>query len=234
KLQNFKYMLIIRGSVILSTTILCLLIIYFSLCYNDIFSLHPFFMSFGFLFLMLNGINSIVSQDETFLGLLKSRSQKIKAHWIFESLSVLFLFLGFIAIYANKTLNGKPHFTTWHGFLGVVVVLYSICQLVAGSMLHWRYNLWRSILTYSSGRFIHALSGVVLYCILSFTFILGLYTKWFKSCIFMYFNSLNTLIMYLCIVVVILNTSIVSWKVIRKYNKLLGIKLFDSRKDAQG
>nr|CAX69343.1 cytochrome b-561 domain containing 2 [Schistosoma japonicum] len=227
-------MSIIRGFVFLSTTILCLMIIYFSSRYNGIFSLHPFFMSFGFLFLMLNGINALVSQGETFFGLLKSRSQKIKAHWIFESLSVLFLFFGFLAIFANKTLNGKPHFTTWHEISGVVVVFYSICQFFVGSLLHWRYSLWRSILTYSSGRYIHALSGVVLYCILSFTFILGLCTNWFKSYIFMYFNSLNTLVLFLCIVVAILNTFIVSLQVITKYNKFFRIKLFDSHEGAQG
>ncbi|CAH8675092.1 unnamed protein product [Schistosoma rodhaini] len=99
---NLEAMSIGNGSLIIST---------------NIFSLHPLFMSFGFLFFMFNGIDVL---SENIFGPLKSRSKKIKAHWILESLSVLFIFIGFIGIYANKILNGKPHFATWHGLIGAV------------------------------------------------------------------------------------------------------------------
>ncbi|CAH8670899.1 unnamed protein product [Schistosoma haematobium] len=105
-------------------------------------------MSFGFLLFMLNGINVL---SERAFGVLKSRSEKIKAHWLLESLSVLFIFIGFLGIYANKILDGKPHFTTWHGFLGAVTVFYSVFQLFMGLLLHFNYNLWRSLLAYSNG-----------------------------------------------------------------------------------
>ncbi|CAH8648608.1 unnamed protein product [Schistosoma curassoni] len=118
-----------NGPLIVSTFVLCSLITYFSLCSRNFFSLHPMFMSFGFLLFMLNGINVL---SERAFGVLKSRSEKIKAHWLLESLSVLFIFIGFLGIYANKILDGKPHFTTWHGFLGAVT------NKVLNELIIWR------------------------------------------------------------------------------------------------
>ncbi|KAH9590903.1 hypothetical protein MS3_00010369 [Schistosoma haematobium] len=219
-----------NGPLIVSTFVLCSLITYFSLCSRNFFSLHPMFMSFGFLLFMLNGINVL---SERAFGVLKSRSEKIKAHWLLESLSVLFIFIGFLGIYANKILDGKPHFTTWHGFLGAVTVFYSVFQLFMGLLLHFNYNLWRSLLAYSNGRFFHAASGVVLSCLLSLTVMLGLCTNWFKSYAVLYFNSFSPLVLYLCMIIVTLSTFKVFLQVITKYCKCFKIKLFSSQKDAQ-
>uniref|UniRef100_A0A5K4F9A9 TLC domain-containing protein n=1 Tax=Schistosoma mansoni TaxID=6183 RepID=A0A5K4F9A9_SCHMA len=102
-----------------------------------------------------------------------------------------------------------------------------------GLVFHFTYNLWRSLLAYSNGRFLHAASGVVLSCLLSLTFILGLYTTWFKTYVVLYFNSFSPLVLYLCVVVVTLSTFKVFLQVVTKFCKCFKIKLLNSQRDVQ-
>nr|CAH8871116.1 unnamed protein product [Trichobilharzia regenti] len=219
-------MLIIRGLVLTLSFLLFSAIVFFCLPARNVFLWHPILMCSGFLLAMLNGIHTL-SRDS--FAFLTSKSERIKAHWIFESLAALLLFLGFIAIYANKVLNGKPHFTTWHGLLGLFTVIYCISQLLFGFVFHWNYNLWRSVLTYSTARFLHAVSGTVLYCSVSLTFILGFYTNWFQSNITLLFGSNSTTVLYSCLLIVCLGAFSVFLQIVVKYNNFIQLKLSTSR-----
>ena len=47
-----------------------------------------------------------------------ARSVKVKYHWLLQVVANVLIALGFVAIYYNKNINSKPHFTTWHGCVG--------------------------------------------------------------------------------------------------------------------
>ncbi|KAI0080601.1 hypothetical protein K474DRAFT_1589520, partial [Panus rudis PR-1116 ss-1] len=47
------------------------------------------------------------------------------------------IILGTSAIYYNKVRGGHPHFTTWHGFFGIVTVCLSVVQVILGGGSVW-------------------------------------------------------------------------------------------------
>lgn len=42
--------------------------------------------------------------------------------------------VAFAAIYVNKEDNGKPHFKTWHGFLGLLLAVFIMIQITLGAI----------------------------------------------------------------------------------------------------
>ncbi|CAO3583740.1 unnamed protein product [Absidia cylindrospora] len=92
----------------------------------SVFSLHPFFMTMFIIFLT-EGIATLQpthTKNEKYQGL--------KRHAIIQLVAFLFGLFGFSAIFYNKVLSNKSHFTSGHGKLGVSVILYLISQLLFG------------------------------------------------------------------------------------------------------
>jgi cytochrome b-561 domain-containing protein 2 len=52
---------------------------------------------------------------------------------------------GFVAIYANKNVKGKPHFTTWHASFGVLTLLLTAASLVLGALSFNRLGVLRHV-----------------------------------------------------------------------------------------
>ncbi|CAB1315406.1 unnamed protein product [Coregonus sp. 'balchen'] len=112
---------------------------------------------------------------------------KACVHWILQCLCVSCATLGLASFSYNKYLNGKPHFTLWHGLvdLGMVCVV-GVQSLAALPLLYhslakdWslarlkRYHAASSLITYLLG----SASLLLGTCFVWFTGAVGRYTWW--------------------------------------------------------
>lgn len=122
---------------------------------------------------------------------------KSRVHWILQCLCLTCAILGMSAIYYNKYLNGKPHFTSWHGLLGLVTMLVTGLQSLAAVPL-----LYHSMAKgWSLGKLkrYHAATGLVTYVLGSASLLLGLNSAWFSSSVRGYTWYLLALCPALCV-----------------------------------
>lgn len=114
-------------------------------------------------------------------SLIKKFSHKTKGrvHWILQGLCVSCAVLGLAAISYNKHLNGKPHFTSWHGLLGLLTVCVIGLQSLAAMPLIY-HSLAKGWSLAKLKRY-HATSGLVTYLLGSVSLILGLCSVWFTA-----------------------------------------------------
>ncbi|SAL99209.1 hypothetical protein [Absidia glauca] len=92
----------------------------------SVFSLHPFFMTL-FIILLTEGVTTLQptrTKVEKRLGLHR--------HAIIQLFAFLSAVTGFSAIFYNKVLANKDHFTSGHGKLGLSVIAYLIFQASFG------------------------------------------------------------------------------------------------------
>ncbi|KAM4722325.1 transmembrane reductase CYB561D2 isoform 2-T2 [Rhinophrynus dorsalis] len=108
-----------------------------------------------------------------------SRKTRIKAHWILQLLSVLCALLGLGIIYSNKILHEKPHFSTWHGLLGGLTILWALLQSLGGLSLLYPKLLQRW--TLSTRKLYHATAGLLGYLLGCTSILLGMCSLWFSA-----------------------------------------------------
>uniref|UniRef100_A0A3Q2UR72 ascorbate ferrireductase (transmembrane) n=1 Tax=Fundulus heteroclitus TaxID=8078 RepID=A0A3Q2UR72_FUNHE len=141
------------------------------------FSWHPFLMTVAFGFLMTEAILLFSPHG----SLIKRFSHKTKArvHWILQSLCGACAVLGLAAISYNKHLNGKAHFTSWHGLLGLITVCVVCVQSLAAVPLIY-HSLAKGWSLAKLKRY-HAASGLVTFLLGSTSLLLGLSSSWFTA-----------------------------------------------------
>ncbi|XP_053325708.1 transmembrane reductase CYB561D2 [Spea bombifrons] len=154
---------------------------------TTLFSWHPFLMTLAFSFLMTEAI--LVFSPDTSLFRSFSRKAKVRVHWALQLLSVLCALLGFGIIYANKVLQDKPHFSTWHGLLGGLTVLWALVQSLGGVSLLYPKLLQRW--TLATRKLYHATAGLLGYQLGCASLLLGMCSLWFTA-------SVTGLSWYLC------------------------------------
>lgn len=120
-----------------------------------------------------------------------SHKTKGRVHWILQCLCVSSAVLGLAAIFYNKHLNGKPHFTSWHGFLGLLCVCVVGLQCLAAVPLIY-HSLAKGWSLAKLKRY-HAASGLVTYLLGSASLLLGLCSTWFTTSVLGYTWYLSAL-----------------------------------------
>jgi hypothetical protein len=96
------------------------------------FSFHPLLMTLGMV-----GCGGIATVTKKLGGYANTKN-----HGLGASLGVMLNLGGLYAIYHNKNLMQRPHFTSYHGILGLGLVLSSIgAGLVGGAFLHPDYGI---------------------------------------------------------------------------------------------
>ena len=160
----------------LSATLFTAHILYCAVPGSTLFSWHPSLMAFGFGLIMLEAI-LLFSPDSSFCVML-NRKLKVRIHWTMQVISMISAWLGFIAIFTNKMKNNKSHFTSWHGTMGLITILYLTLQAVCGMALLYptfakKYN-WKLVQL----KVFHATFGLVGFMIASATMLLALYSNW--------------------------------------------------------
>lgn len=106
---------------------------------------------------------------------------KGRVHWILQCLCASCAVLGLAAISYNKHLNGKPHFTSWHGLLGLITVCVVGLQSLAAVPLIY-HSLAKGWSLAKLKRY-HAASGLVTYLLGSASLLLGLSSAWFTAAV---------------------------------------------------
>lgn len=108
-----------------------------------------------------------------------SHKTKGRIHWVLQCLCVTCACLGLSAISYNKYLNDKPHFTSWHGLVGIVTVGIVGVQSVAALPLIY-IKLAKGWSLAKMKRY-HAVTGLLTYLLGSGSLVLGLWSAWFTG-----------------------------------------------------
>ncbi|XP_048873340.1 transmembrane reductase CYB561D2 [Brienomyrus brachyistius] len=172
----------------------------------SVFSWHPFLMSLAFSFFMTEAV-LLFSPDCSLVGKLPHKT-KGRYHWILQTLAAICAVLGLSAIFYNKHLNSKSHFSTWHGLLGLVAVCYAVIQSVGGVSLMY-HKLIKGLSLAKLKRY-HAASGLVLYLLGSSSLLLGMCSLWFTT-------SVRSLVWYFLAFCPILSSLVIMSQVTNSY-----------------
>ena len=108
-----------------------------------------------------------------------SRQTKSKVHWIIQVCSGVALVLGLSAIVYNKYLNGSPHFTTWHSWIGLTACILAAVQLSCGAFQF--YPNLVPFLTLKQLKILHGVSGALAYSTGCFAVLFAFFSYWFVS-----------------------------------------------------
>jgi len=103
---------------------------------GSLFSYHPILMSLAFLTLMGEGV--LFARKAGITTGKDARATLMANHARLQLLALVFSLAGFATIYINKERLGKPHFKTWHGSLGLGVVLASLGVSAGGAAIYYR------------------------------------------------------------------------------------------------
>ncbi|XP_026162536.1 transmembrane reductase CYB561D2 [Mastacembelus armatus] len=143
------------------------------------FSWHPFFMTLAFAFFMTEAVLLFSPHGSP----VKKFSHKMKGrvHRILQCLCVSCAVLGLAAISYNKRLNGKSHFSSWHGLLGLLTVCVVGLQCLAAMPLIY-HSLAKGWSLAKLKRY-HAVSGLITYLLGSVSLLLGLCSAWFTAAV---------------------------------------------------
>jgi uncharacterized membrane protein YbjE (DUF340 family) len=124
---------------------------------------------------MLEAIGSLSSQG----GLLKNFVQKKStAHWILQVTAATLIAVGFTVIVIVKFKNGKPHFSTWHAFLGLIAILSATGSNIGGTATLYSKK-FKSFMTPAQFKIVHSSLGLVTLTLGLVTLSLGFFTSWF-------------------------------------------------------
>lgn len=125
---------------------------------------------------------------------------KGRVHWVLQCLCVCCAVLGLAAISYNKHLHGKPHFTSWHGLLGLLTVCAVSVQSLAAVPLIY-HSLAKGWSLAKLKRY-HAASGLITYLLGSGSLLLGLCSAWFTAAVREYTWYLSALCPALCALII--------------------------------
>ncbi|CAK0780506.1 hypothetical protein CVIRNUC_005075 [Coccomyxa viridis] len=105
---------------------------------GTLFSWHPTLMSMAFLGFMAEGVLTSIS----FRALDgQDRVKAIQRHLVWQLAAFVCLVGGFYAIYRNKVVHGKAHFTSWHAKVGLTVFILSIVAPLGGVASFRKFGL---------------------------------------------------------------------------------------------
>lgn len=112
----------------------------------------------------------------------KSHSIKINYHGYILFAALCLALAGFAIIYTNKGYNGKPHFTTPHGIVGLCVIGYTAVQVLAGVFVKYAsmFKMPKS-LTLAELKLYHGLSGCTLFVLSCLAMLGGIWSEWFTK-----------------------------------------------------
>jgi len=108
------------------------------------------------------------------------RKDKVQLHWILNLFAMLAAAGGFGAIYLNKEIAGKKHFTTWHGTFGLLTVI-GVLMAAAGGLVAKYSLLVKNYIKPINVKLYHATGGMLVFSLAMVTMCLACYSNWFKN-----------------------------------------------------
>ncbi|CAN0104303.1 unnamed protein product [Lampetra fluviatilis] len=145
---------------------------------SSVFSWHPFLMSLGFCLFMTEAV-LLFSPD---CSPLRSwpRAARVRWHWVLQALAVTCAAAGLAAICWEKQRNGRPHFSSWHGLLGLITCIYVFVQACCGPALLYPKLLFKKV-SLAKVKLYHATYGLLGYVLACTSVLLGLCSAWFAA-----------------------------------------------------
>lgn len=108
-----------------------------------------------------------------------NHKERVTLHWILQTLGGCLIAAAFAVIIASKNSKRKPHFATWHGLIGLVAIIGTALALFGGVVAKYSFPL-RQIIRPVTVKVLHSLLGIVVYILMIFTVLLGVYSNWFQ------------------------------------------------------
>lgn len=109
-----------------------------------------------------------------------SHKERVKYHLYCQVAGIICAFIGFIAIYVNKNLYGKNHFTSYHGLSGLLVMIVVAFVGIGGSLTYYSFSL-RTYVRPVVLKIFHSGGGILTLIAGGLTVILGLYSHWYQK-----------------------------------------------------
>ena len=104
----------------------------------------------------------------------------IELHSYMSVAAVVSICIGFLAIYNNKEENGKPHFVSWHGLIGLAITILAVIQLLFGPVAKYA-KFMPSIVPVNQIKTIHIFLGVLASILGVFALVTSCATNYFSS-----------------------------------------------------
>ena len=116
-------------------------------------------------------------------SLFRSLNHKtaVNIHWLLNVLGAISILIGYAAIYYNKENHEKPHLTTWHSWIGVGTIGFTLVQVAAGHNLTVLNRFIRRFIPYNTLAIYHATSGTFLFVLACTSLSLGINSNWFAN-----------------------------------------------------
>ncbi|XP_051531467.1 probable transmembrane reductase CYB561D1 isoform X2 [Myxocyprinus asiaticus] len=144
---------------------------------TSLFSWHPVCMSLGFGLCMTEGILLFSAEGSPLC--FKSRKWKVRLHWFFQALLLVFGATGFSFMVASKNVSEHSHFTSWHSLLGVGTMAATVLQAICGIFLLFPTLI--STQSFPRLRLYHRTCGLVAYLLATITIMSAMFTDWFQA-----------------------------------------------------
>ncbi|GFO20576.1 cytochrome b561 domain-containing protein 2-like protein [Plakobranchus ocellatus] len=121
-----------------------------------------------------------------------TRSDKAWLHSFLMGISMIAVSIGFAVIFYNKDMAGKPHFTTWHGLLGLITLCFCGAQSSGGALIkYYRYVGSYVKIRLADLKLYHATAGLCASLLITVTLLLSLFSTWAVS-------NIHWLLWYVC------------------------------------
>ncbi|XP_066482481.1 probable transmembrane reductase CYB561D1 [Tiliqua scincoides] len=108
-----------------------------------------------------------------------SHRVKVQLHWTAQTLVLVTATLGLAFIVSSKNRSELPHFVSWHSALGLLTFLATCGQVLCGLCLQFPQLL--RISPVSQLRLYHAMCGLMVYLLATFTVVLAMCSDWFQA-----------------------------------------------------
>jgi hypothetical protein len=125
---------------------------------------------------MSEGILSL-AKDNILTGTLP-KLIRLRLHWIFQTIGLVLILIGFTVVFLNKNYLNKTHFKSWHGLFGFIGVVCSVPTCLDG-ILALYHGALRHYIRPRINKFLHIASGVATFVFGGLALVLSVYTNWF-------------------------------------------------------
>lgn len=105
------------------------------------------------------------------------RSERVKIHWVLQAFAASCIAFSFFCIYTYKSNANKEHFTSTHGYMGFLTLLFCLGTVGGGTLAAYSVN-FRHLVKPVIVKIIHSSFGVISYSMAIVTIFLGLSHPW--------------------------------------------------------
>jgi len=142
---------------------------------STLFGWHPFCMSLGFGIISVEAVRAIQRR--------RSASTNVQMHSSLNDCAIVLCMIGLYAIYSRKEDLGKPHFTSWHAWAGMMTLAGFLLNAAHGTLRTMRLlggnvNKSSQTLQWIWVSQFHRIAGVLSHIVGTFALVLGLYSAW--------------------------------------------------------